>query len=89
MFVNMDRAGRLTTAERGALRIHARSAMDSIPAMIRGVFAAVMDALNEGDYDRGHIANAVWGFDMMADALQGMQILSDDLSTPTWVANHG
>lgn len=88
MLVQMDRAGRLTEPERDCLRKHATGELNSLPLMIRGVSVALMDAILEGNFERSQIANAVWSIDMMADALQGMQILSADLSAPAGVPNH-
>ena len=88
MLVAMDRAGRLKATERDSLRLHARSSLHSLPVMIRGVAVALIDAIHEGNFERHHIGNAVWSIDMMADALQGMQILADDLSTPAEAPNH-
>ena len=89
MLVQMDRAGRLTEPERDALRKHATNQVNYLPIMIRGVSVALMDAILEGNFERSHIANAVWSIDMMADALQGMQVLASDLSTPAGVPSHG
>jgi len=88
MLVQMDRAGRLTEPERDALRKHATNEVNSLPLMIRGVSVALMDAILEGNFERSQIANAVWSVDMMADALQGMQILAADLSRPAVVPNN-
>ena len=88
MLVDMDRHGRLTSAERDSLRKHAAISVDSLPIMIRGVAVALMDAINEGNFERSHIGNAVWSIDMMADAMQGMQILLADLRTPAAMPNH-
>lgn len=88
MLVQMDRAGRLTDPERHVLRTHAVNERNSIPLMIRGVSVALMDAILEGNFERSHIANAVWSIDMMTDALQGMQTLVEDLRSPAGVPNH-
>ena len=88
MLVQMDRAGRLTEPERDCLRKHARNEVSSLPLMIRGVSVALMDAILEGNFERSQIANAVWSIDMMADALQGMQVLASDLSAPAGMPNH-
>ena len=88
MLVDMHRDGRLSAAEHETLRKHAANEMYSLPMKIRGVAVALMDAITEGNFERSHIANAVWSIDMMADALQGMQTLVADLRAPTGTTNH-
>ena len=89
MLVAMNHAGRLTAAERVMLCTHANNEVGSLPMRIRGVAVVVMNVINDGNFERAHIANAVWSIDLMADALEGMHMLASELRSPAETLTHG